>query len=523
MRNTGYEKLVILGQGSYGKVYKVRNKSTGEECVMKIINTKKIDQAMFQNKVTDMEKINTLSSPYLVKYITSYIREEKLQYAIIMEYCSGGSLEEIIEKYKKKRENIPEDTVLKFMKQILLGLMALHKNKILHKNLKPETILVDSEGNLKLSDIGTSKQLSGSTSYSGTAKETLWYSSPEVLNGRRCNSSADIWSLGCILHELCCLEPPCTEANTYTFVMWWNSNRYDVDVIPKYYSKEIKNLIVSMLNYDRKLRPTCEVLLSNKLFAGINIEESKVRQLKNGDKYEGELKDDKPHGKGIYYLANGNRYEGEFEEGKKHGKGRMYRVGGDIVEGEWNNDIIDDRGIYYFVNGAKYEGELKDDMANGEGILYYTNGNRYKGKFKDNIKSGEGIYYFANKDRYEGTFKGNMKSGRGVFYSANGDRYEGEFKDNMKSGRGTYYFANGDRYEGEFKDNMKSGKGVYYFANGDKYDGEFKDNMKSGKGVYYFANGDKYDGEFKDNGMNGKGIFTRSMKKNKSKNENKAK
>jgi len=431
MRNTGYKKLEYLGQGSYGKVYKVKSNSTGEECVMKEISAKKTDQTMFQNEVALMEKINNLSSPYLVKYIESYVREEESEYVIIMEYCSGGSLEDIIEQYKKK-ERISEDTILKFMKQILLGVMVLHKNKILHRDLKPGNILVDSKGNLKLSDFGISKQLSGPVPYAQTARGTLCYSSLEVLKGEKYNFCADIWSLGCILHELCCLEPPCTKENIFIFVQWWEEKRYDVNVIPKSYSKEIKDLVVSTLNYDRKLRPTCEVLLSNELFAEISVEENKVHHLKNGDKYEGELKDGKPHGKGIYYYANGDKYEGEYKDNKRNGKG-----------------------VYYYANGNRYEGEYKDDKRNNKGILYYANGSKYEGEYKDDEINGKGIFYYTNGDRYEGEYKDGKMSGKGIFYKANGDRYEGEYKGDEKNGKGIYYCANGNRYEGEYKDNKK--------------------------------------------------------------------
>jgi len=432
MENTGYTKLAILGQGSYGRVHKVKNNSTGEECVMKTISTKKKDEAVFKNEVALMEKINTLSSPYLVKYLGSYVREEKSKYIIIMEYCSGGNLENIIEKYKKREEYIPEDMVLKFMKQILLGVMALHKNGILHRDLKPENILVDSKGNLKLSDFGISKQLSGFMPYAETAKGTLWYSSPEVLNGERYNSCADIWSLGCIFHELCCLKPPCTQKSPAIFTKWWKAKKYDVNVIPKNYSKEIKDLIVSMLNYNRKLRPTCEVLLSNKLFG-----KSVVHPPKNG----------KPYGKGIlllvfvlllafiYYYANRDVYKGEYKNGKRNGKG-----------------------ILYFGNGNRYEGEWKDDKRNGEGIFYYANGNRYDGEFKDDKINGKGIYYWADGDRYEGEWKDDKRNGKGILYSANGDRYEGEWKDDKVNGKGIFYFVNEDRFEGGWKDGNKDGK-----------------------------------------------------------------
>jgi len=330
MGNTGYERLTLLGQGAFSRVYKTKDPRTGEECVMKTIpieekttGTKEPVQTTFQNEVALMKKINSLPSPYLVKYITSYVDERESEYVIIMKYYSGGSLEKIISDYKKKEKYIPEDIVLKYMKQILSGVKTLHENNIIHRDLKPGNILVDSEGNLKMSDYGISKQLTKDMMYAKTTQGTLWYSSPELLQGENYNFCADIWSLGCILHELCCLKPPCTQTNVVNLVKWWKDKKYNVNVVPNTYSKEIKNLIVSMLNYDRKARPNCQTLLSNNLFKEV---------------YEGEMKDGKPHGKGIYYKSNGDKYEGDFINGKMNGKGIFYYANKDRHEGEYKDD-----------------------------------------------------------------------------------------------------------------------------------------------------------------------------------------
>jgi len=401
MENKEYEKLGLLGIGAYGKVYRVRNRSTDEEYAMKIIGIKKKDQATFKNEVVLMERINRLSNRYLVKYITSYVKKTKPESVIIMEYCSGGDLKEIIKRYKNRKEYIPEDMVLKLIKQILLGVTALHKNSILHRDLKPGNILVDSKGNLKLSDFGISRQLSRTKPCARVGKGTLWYSSLEVLKGENHSFSADIWSLGCILHELCCLKPPCTENNLFIAVKWWEEKKYNTNVIPKNYSEDIKKLIISMLNNNRKLRPTCENLLSNKLFTNTNPDKSKVNELKDIEKYEGELKDGKPHGKGTYYWANGNKYKGDFKDSMKSGTGTFWSADGD-----------------------RYEGEFEDNMKSGKGIDYYANGDKYEGEFKDNMKSGKGKYYFINGDRYEGEFKGNTMNGEGTLYKADGKKYK---------------------------------------------------------------------------------------------------
>jgi len=531
MGNRAYERVTPLGQGAFGRVYKTKDPSTGEECVMKTIpieeeTTAKKEEvkAMFQNEVALMKEINSLSSPYLVKYITSYVDEKKSEYVIIMKYYSGGSLEEIIKDHKNKEKRIPDHMVLRYMKQILLGVKSLHENRIIHRNLKPGNILVDSEGDLKVSDYRISKQLSEHAKYAKTSQGTSWYSSPEVLQGENYNFCADIWSLGCILHELCCLEPPCTQTNVLNLVKWWKDKKYNVNVLPNIYSKEIKNLIVSMLNYDRKARPNCQTLLSNNLFKGIypiigkgeeyegEVEDGKphgkgIYKKSNGDKYEGDFINGKMNGKGIFYYANKHRYEGEYKDDKKNGKGVFYYANGEKYDGEYKDDKKSGKGIFYYANKDRYEGEYKDDNRNGKGTLWKVDGEKYDGEFKDDKRNGKGISYLPNKDRYEGEYKDAKKNGKGIFYFANGNRYEGEFKDGEIDGKGIFYFSNGNRYEGELKGPIINTKGILYYANRDRYEGDFKDDMENGKGIYYYADGDKYEGEFKDGNKNGKGTL----------------
>ena len=91
-----------------------------------------------------------------------------------------------------------------WLTQILLGLDYLHQNEIVHKDLKPENILFSKE-KIKLCDFGTSSILD-SNKYTKNNLGTIGYMSPETLNETKQEFSTDIWSLGCILHELCCLE-----------------------------------------------------------------------------------------------------------------------------------------------------------------------------------------------------------------------------------------------------------------------------------------------------------------------------
>ena len=103
---------------------------------------------------------------------------------------------------------------------------------------------------------------------------------------------------------------------------------------------------------------------------------------------------------------NGNRYEGESRDGKQHG-----------------------RGISTWPNGDRYEGEFRDGKLYGHGIYTWPNGNRYEGEFRDGERYGHGIYTSVNGDRYEGEFRNNKRHGEGVLTYSDGSRYEGQFKD----------------------------------------------------------------------------------------------
>jgi|GEM_PF-182662 len=213
------------------------------------------------------------------------------------------------------------------------------------------------------------------------------------------------------------------------------------------------------------------------------MNETKTLNYENGERYEGEVKDNVPNGKGIYHFYDGARYEGEYKKGLKDGQGK-----------------------YYFSNGNRYEGDFKKDRREGNGTYFYANGERYEGEFREDYREGYGIFYSANGERYEGEWEEGEKNGQGVYYYANGSRYEGRFLDNQKHGDGIYYFSNGNRYEGEFACGFRWGLGTYYYINGDRYEGEFKKGLREGKGVLYSANGDVCKGTWENDNYVGKTI-----------------
>ena len=125
------------------------------------------------------------------------------------------------------------------------------------------------------------------------------------------------------------------------------------------------------------------LLITIILFSGCNLGDGGSIQYRDGT-YEGELKNDSPHGTGTAYHPNGIiAYEGEFKEGLPHGKGKVYYQNGNLG----------------------YEGEIKEDMRHGEGTLYYESGSiRYEGGWKEDLYHGFGIKYFDEGVTWEDLF-----------------------------------------------------------------------------------------------------------------------
>ena len=127
----------------------------------------------------------------------------------------------------------------------------------------------------------------------------------------------------------------------------------------------------------------------------------------DGDKYDGEWKDDRRHGKGtvIYRGADGavvEKFEGDWFEGKMHGHGRYVYADSGVYQGQWVDSKMYGKGTYVFPNGNKYEGEWVDDVKDGYGVLTYVNGERFEGYWKADKAQGKGTLTYSTGDRYIG-------------------------------------------------------------------------------------------------------------------------
>lgn len=155
-----------------------------------------------------------------------------------------------------------------------------------------------------------------------------------------------------------------------------------------------------------------------------------------------------------------------------------------IYIGEVRYNKPDGKGKAIFNNGNTYEGQFVEGHMTGQGISIWLDGSKYEGDHVDGYMEGNGTYYWPDGDTYVGQFSNGQLSGHGVYTWFDGDRFEGEFVNSKMNGQGTYYYKNGDTYVGEFVNDCSQGYGTYTFANGNTYIGYFANGTYNGYGVY---------------------------------------
>ena len=198
-----YQKLKVIGRGSFGDVWKVKPKlvTVSEDFVMKEIRC--CDQEIDAGK-QEVELLKQCSHDNIVQYIEHFFEEGK--FLIVMEFCEGGDLMQLIEKQKTK-EHLTESIVIDFFHQMTQGTAYIHDKKILHRDLKPSNIFISSDQNLKIGDFGIAKLRNHTISMASTLVGSDIYIAPEVFGRMPYNEKADVWALGCILYELASLKP----------------------------------------------------------------------------------------------------------------------------------------------------------------------------------------------------------------------------------------------------------------------------------------------------------------------------
>ena len=286
-----YEPISLIGKGNFGSITKIRRKSDGKILVWKELNYGSMKEKYKHHITSEINILKELHHPNIVKYYDRIIDKENTKIYIIMEYCPGGDLSQLIKRCRHQKQYISEDIIWKIFSQVVSALYACHTNKsgkILHRDIKPSNIFLDNENNVKLGDFGLSLMLNNEMNFAYSNVGTPYYMSPEQVDENKYNEKSDIWSLGCFLYELTSLHPPFEAHNHLSLALKIKSGK--VDKLPEKYSDNLCKVIFWMMNVDQNKRPSIKDII---LIPDVNIR-IKERKIKEGyqklKKYENELK-----------------------------------------------------------------------------------------------------------------------------------------------------------------------------------------------------------------------------------------
>ncbi|XP_022256878.1 cyclin-dependent kinase 1 [Limulus polyphemus] len=199
-----YTKIEKIGEGTYGVVYKGKNKKTGQLVALKKIRLESEDEGVPSTAIREISLLKELKHPNIVCLQDVLMQENRLY--LVFEFLSMD--------LKKYLDNIPsgqfmdKKLVKSYLYQIIQAILFCHQRRVLHRDLKPQNLLIDQKGVIKIADFGLARAFGIPVRVYTHEVVTLWYRAPEVLLGSpRYSTPVDVWSIGCIFAEMANKKP----------------------------------------------------------------------------------------------------------------------------------------------------------------------------------------------------------------------------------------------------------------------------------------------------------------------------
>lgn len=281
-------RIKLLGEGSFGKVFLMREKQVGRRLVcVKEIHSIHTSEASSSNAtpsaasavpVMEVQLMKKLSHPNLIRFLASFPKAptghaSRRKSCIVMEFCSGGDLRAYLTKHRHESgsggkahppqpQQLTEDLIWFWFLQLCLGLHHMHQLHILHRDVKTSNIFLSNAGFLVLGDFGIARELTGPHEMASTVIGTPLYMAPETLEGKPYSFASDIWALGCVLYELCTGDPPFIAKSTPALIHKICESKF-APLSRTRFSSRLQELVAAMLSVDVRNRPTAASILKD--------------------------------------------------------------------------------------------------------------------------------------------------------------------------------------------------------------------------------------------------------------------
>ena len=267
-----FDIIKTIGKGSFSIVYLVKRKLDSKVYALKSVFIEKLPKNQQDNSVNEVRILASVHHQNVISYKEAFWDDKTSSLNIVMEYADDGDLYTKIKKMKENKIFFEEKKIWDYTIQIIQGLKSLHDKNIMHRDLKSENIfLTKNNSQCKIGDMNVSKVLKEKLLRTQTG--TPYYASPEVWMNKPYSFKSDLWSIGCVIYEMCELKTPFTGKDMDDLFINVCLNK--VKRISDSYSDELWFMITKLLEVNVDKRFNC------KQFLECDIVKKKIIELKN--------------------------------------------------------------------------------------------------------------------------------------------------------------------------------------------------------------------------------------------------
>lgn len=238
-----FEQSVTLGTGTFGRVYLVRHKPTGVFYAMKTLKkTEVVRLKQVEHINSEKQILSSIRHPFIVNLYRSFSDEKYL--FMLLEFVIGGEMF----SHLRRAGRFSNEVTRFYAAEIVLALEYLHSLNVVYRDLKPENLLIDNEGHIKITDFGFAKRVEDRT---WTLCGTPEYLAPEIIQSKGHGKAVDWWALGILIFEMLAGYPPFFDDNPFGIYEKILGGRIQ---FPSHFDQNAKDLIRKLLAADRTRR-----------------------------------------------------------------------------------------------------------------------------------------------------------------------------------------------------------------------------------------------------------------------------